>query len=173
MASKDTRHRVPHRNRVGLGYDVHRLCPGRPLVLGGVNVPCDSGLAGHSDGDVLVHAIMDALLGAAGLRDIGHYFPNTDPQYKNISSLRLLEQVGKLIQEQGWEVGNIDSSLAAENPQLAPFIDKMKENIGKTLGIDIDSVGIKVTTNEGLGFVGRGEGIVAWAVALLTKTSAK
>ena len=155
--------------RVGIGYDVHRLVSGRPLVLGGVNVPCDLGMAGHSDGDVLVHAIMDALLGAAGLKDIGHYFPNTDPQYKNISSLLLLERVRKLIEEKRWKIVNIDSSLVAESPKLSPFIDKMKENIGKTLGIDIDSIGIKVTTNEGLGFVGRGEGIAAWAVALLEK----
>ena len=158
-------------SRVGIGYDVHRLVAGRPLVLGGVLIPFDLGLAGHSDGDVLVHAIMDALLGAAGLRDIGHYFPNTDTQYKNISSLLLLERVGKLLQEKGWQIVNVDSSLAAESPRLALFIDKMKENIGKTLGIDIDSIGIKVTTNEGLGFVGRGEGMAAWAVGLIAKTS--
>ena len=157
--------------RVGIGYDVHRLGPGRLLVLGGVHVPFGQGLAGHSDGDVLVHAIMDALLGAAGLKDIGHYFPNTDPQYKNISSLLLLERVRKLIEEKGWEIVNVDSSLVAESPRLSPFIDKMKENIGKALGISIDLVGIKVTTNEGLGFVGRGEGMMAWVVALLTKTT--
>ncbi|MBF8304227.1 MAG: ispF [Dehalococcoidia bacterium] len=157
--------------RVGIGYDVHRLGPGRSLVLGGVHVPFDSGLVGHSDGDVLVHAIMDALLGAAGLKDIGHYFPNSDPQYKDISSLLLLERVRKLIEEKGREIVNVDSCIVAENPKLSPFIDKMKENIAKALGIDSDSIGIKVTTNEGLGFVGRGDGMVAWGVALLTKTS--
>ncbi|MDO8636459.1 MAG: 2-C-methyl-D-erythritol 2,4-cyclodiphosphate synthase [Dehalococcoidia bacterium] len=155
--------------RVGIGYDVHRLGPGRSLVLGGVHVPFDSGLVGHSDGDVLVHAIMDALLGAAGLKDIGYYFPNIDVQYKNISSLLLLERVRKLIEEKGREIVNVDSSIVAESPKLSPFIDKMKENIGKTLGIDIDSVGIKVTTNEGLGFVGRGEGMMAWAVVMVEK----
>ena len=156
-------------SRVGIGYDVHRLGPGRSLVLGGVHVPFDLGLVGHSDGDVLVHAIMDALLGAAGLKDIGHYFPNSDPRYKDISSLLLLERVRKLIEEKGWEIMNVDSSIVAESPKLSPFIDKMKENIGKTLGIDIDSIGIKITTNEGLGFVGRGEGIMAWGVVMVEK----
>lgn len=156
--------------RVGIGYDVHKLVSGRPLVLGGVHIPFGQGLAGHSDGDVLVHAIMDALLGAAGLKDIGHYFPNSDPQYKDISSLLLLERVRKLIEEKGREIVNVDSSIVAESPKLSHFIDKMKENIGKTMGIDIDSVGIKVTTNEGLGFVGRGEGMAAWVVVMVEKT---
>ncbi len=165
---RGTARRAPT-TRVGIGYDVHKLIPGRGLVLGGVHVPFDQGLAGHSDGDVLVHAVMDALLGAAGLKDIGHYFPNTDPQYKDISSLLLLGRVRNLIEEKGWEIVNVDSSIVAESPKLSPFIDKMKENIGKTLGIDIDSIGIKITTNEGLGFVGRGEGIMAWGVVMVEK----
>lgn len=163
----------PSQNRVGLGYDVHRLVPGRPLVLGGVQVPFDSGLEAHSDGDVLVHAIMDALLGAAGLKDIGVYFPDTDPQYRGISSLALLERVKGFVQAEGWEIVNIDSCLVAERPRLSPFIDTMKANIGGALGVGLECIGLKVTTNEGLGSVGRGEGMVGWAVALITKTSPK
>lgn len=159
--------RARGRNRIGLGYDVHRLVPGRPLVLGGVAIPGDRGLAGHSDGDVLAHAIMDALLGAAGLGDIGRHFPDTDPQYKGISSLVLLERVKGLIQGQGWRIVNIDASLAAERPRLASFMEPMRQNIGRALGIGPEGVGIKATTSEGLGFVGRGEGMAAWAVALL------
>lgn len=153
--------------RIGTGYDVHRLAEGLPLWLGGVQVPHTHGLVGHSDADVLLHAISDALLGAAALGDIGKHFPDTDPQYKGISSLKLLAHVGRLIREHGYSIGNIDSTVVAQRPRLAPFIMQMRLNIADTLGIDIDCVSVKATTTERLGFEGREEGISAQAVALL------
>ncbi len=153
--------------RVGIGYDVHPLVPQRRLVLGGVQVPFDRGLAGHSDADVLLHAIMDAVLGAAGLNDIGTYFPPHDPSYKNISSIALLRQVSGLVRERGWRVINTDATIIAERPRLLPFVADMKANVGAALGIGPDQVGIKATTSERLGFVGREEGMAAYAVALL------
>jgi 2-C-methyl-D-erythritol 2,4-cyclodiphosphate synthase len=153
--------------RIGTGYDVHVLGEGLPLWLGGVQVPHTHGLIGHSDADVLLHAICDALLGAAALGDIGKHFPDTDPQYKGISSLRLLAHVGALLQKHGYRVGNIDSTVAAQRPKLAPHIEQMRRNIADTLGIDIDQVSVKATTTEHLGFEGREEGISAQAVALI------
>lgn len=153
--------------RIGTGYDVHRLAEGLPLWLGGVQVPHTHGLVGHSDADVLLHAICDALLGAAALGDIGKHFPDTDPRYKGISSLKLLAHVGQLLAEKGYRVGNIDSTVAAQRPKLAPFISQMRHNIADTLGIDVDCVSVKATTTEHLGFEGREEGISAQAVALL------
>lgn len=153
--------------RIGTGYDVHVLREGLPLWLGGVQVPHTHGLIGHSDADVLLHAICDALLGAAALGDIGKHFPDTDPQYKGISSLRLLAHVGALLQKHGYRIGNIDSTVAAQRPKLAPHIEQMRRNIADTLGIDIDQVSVKATTTEHLGFEGREEGISAQAVALI------
>lgn len=153
--------------RVGLGYDLHRLVEGRPLFLGGVKIPFPKGLLGHSDGDVIIHAIMDALLGGAGLKDIGFYFPNTDPQYKDISSLLLLRKVKEILEKEGKKVVNIDATVLAQEPKISPFIEEMKMNIARTLGLKEEQIGIKATTGEGLGFVGRGEGIVAIAVALV------
>ena len=156
--------------RVGNGYDVHRLVEGRPLMLGGVDVPHERGLEGHSDADVLLHAIMDALLGAAGLEDIGHQFPPDDEQYRNISSLKLLATVRTLVADAGWRVVNLDSTVVAERPKLAPHLPRMKQAIAAELGVPVACVGIKATTNEGLGFAGRREGIAAIAVALLEKS---
>ncbi len=153
--------------RIGTGYDVHQLAEGLPLWLGGVQVPHTHGLVGHSDADVLLHAICDALLGAAALGDIGKHFPDTDPQYKGISSLKLLGHVGQLLKEKGYQVGNIDSTVAAQRPKLAPYIQQMRQNIADTLGISIDQVSVKATTTEHLGFEGRMEGISAQAIALL------
>lgn len=153
--------------RIGTGYDVHQLAEGLPLWLGGVLVPHTHGLVGHSDADVLLHAICDALLGAAALGDIGKHFPDTDPQYKGISSLRLLAHVGNLLKEHGYQVGNIDSTVAAQRPKLAPYIPQMRQNIADTLGISLDQVSVKATTTEHLGFEGRMEGISAQAIALL------
>ena len=153
--------------RIGTGYDVHRLGENLPLWLGGVNIPHSHGLIGHSDADVLLHAICDALLGAAALGDIGKHFPDTDPQYKGISSLKLLAHVGHLLTKHGYTVGNIDSTVAAQRPKLAPYIMQMRQNIADTLGIGIDQVSVKATTTEHLGFEGREEGISAQAVALL------
>ncbi len=155
--------------RTGLGYDVHRLAPGHKLVLGGVEIPFSHGLIGWSDADVLVHAVMDALLGAAGLGDIGVHFPPGDPQYKGISSLKLLERVGGMLKTGGWKVGNIDVAIVAEQPKLRPYIDAMCHNISKTLGIDAGSVNVKASTSEELGFIGREEGMAAWATALIEK----
>ncbi|MFC2058418.1 2-C-methyl-D-erythritol 2,4-cyclodiphosphate synthase [Chloroflexota bacterium] len=155
--------------RVGIGYDVHRLAQGRPLVLGGVEVPFERGLMGWSDADVLVHAIMDALLGAAALGDIGGYFPPGDPAYKEASSIALLSRVGDLLRQGDWDIGNIDAVLIAERPLLRPYIDQMRQNIGQALSIDKGRVGIKATTTEGLGFTGREEGIAAYAVAAIDK----
>ncbi|MGC8866444.1 MAG: 2-C-methyl-D-erythritol 2,4-cyclodiphosphate synthase [Bacteroidales bacterium] len=153
--------------RIGFGYDVHRLSEGYELWLGGVRIDYPLGAVGHSDADVLLHAICDALLGAATLRDIGFHFPDTDPRYKGISSLRLLENVGKLLQDKGYAVGNIDSTLVLQKPKVAPYIPFMQENIAGALGIEVDQVSVKATTSEGLGFEGRQEGVSAYAVALL------
>ncbi len=153
--------------RIGQGYDVHRLVPGRALILGGVEVPFGLGLLGHSDADVLTHAVMDALLGAAGLGDIGRHFPDSDPAYKGASSLRLLETVGALLTQHGFAVGNIDATLVAQAPKVAPHIAAIRQNIAGALGIPPENVNIKATTEEGLGFTGRGEGMAALAVVLL------
>lgn len=159
--------------RVGTGYDVHRLVEGRPLVLGGVVIQHELGLDGHSDGDALLHAVMDALLGAAGLEDIGHHFPPGDERFRNASSLRLLATVRSLVEEAGWNVVNVDSTVVAERPKLAPYLPLMKGAIAEVLGISEREVGIKATTNEGLGFAGRHEGIAAMAVALLVRREEK
>ncbi len=153
--------------RVGNGYDVHPLLPGRRLVLGGVDIPFDRGLGGWSDADVLTHAIIDALLGAAALGDIGQHFPPGDMRYKDISSLLLLEHVAALLREHGYTVGNVDATLVAEQPKMAPHIPQMRRRLADTLGIAQEQVSVKATTNEGLGALGAGEGIAAWAVALL------
>jgi len=153
--------------RVGTGYDVHRLEEGRDLILGGVKIPSERGLLGHSDADVLVHAIMDALLGAAALGDIGHYFPDTDPQYEGVSSLVLLKKVRELLGNELLFIGNIDATIIAQKPKLAPYIDQMKHTIAETLDIDERQLNIKATTEEGLGFTGSGEGIAAQAVCSL------
>lgn len=153
--------------RAGIGYDIHRLVEDRPLILGGVNIPFEKGLLGHSDADVLLHAICDALLGAAGLGDIGHHFPDKDPRYKDVSSLALLEKVKILIDRQSFEIMNIDCTIVAERPYLAPFLGDMKKGIADLLGIGIRQINIKATTNEGLGPAGQGEGIAAQAIALL------
>lgn len=156
--------------RIGHGYDVHRLIAGRKLVLGGVEIPYILGLDGHSDADVLLHAVMDALLGAAALGDIGRLFPDTDPAYKGISSVLLLETVAARIREAGYEVGNVDATIIAQKPKLAPHIPAMREIVAKTLGVDLDQINIKATTEEHLGFSGREEGIAAHAVCLLEKS---
>jgi len=153
--------------RVGIGYDVHPLVPGRRLILGGVEIQFDKGLLGYSDADVLTHAIMDALLGAAGLRDIGTHFPSEDSKYKDISSLLLLKEVRKLLKAKGFKVGNVDAVVVAEQPKISPFIEDMRGNISRTLGVNPEQVMVKATTADGLGFTGRGEGIAACAVALL------
>lgn len=153
--------------RVGMGYDVHKLTAGRPLILGGVTVPHTLGLLGHSDADVLVHAIMDALLGAAALGDIGKHFPDTDPVYKGASSIRLLEEVGRMIDEKLYVIGNIDATIIAQRPKMAPHIEQMRKNVAEALHIEVDQVNIKATTEEGLGFTGTGEGISSQAIASL------
>lgn len=153
--------------RIGMGYDVHRLSAGRKLIMGGVDIPYEKGLLGHSDADVLVHAIMDALLGAAALGDIGSHFPDTDLAYEGISSIRLLEHVGKLLADSGYAIGNIDATIIAQKPKMRPHIDQMRENIANALKIRPDQVGVKATTEEGLGFTGSGAGISAHAVCLL------
>ena len=155
--------------RVGMGYDVHRLTEGRDLILGGVKIPYEKGLLGHSDADVLAHAVMDALLGAAALGDIGMHFPDTDPKYKGISSIRLLEQVAALLDEQKYLIENIDATIIAQKPKMLPHIETMRKNIAEALKISVDQVNIKATTEEGLGFTGAGEGISAQAVCLLEK----
>ena len=154
--------------RIGQGYDVHRLVEGRTLILGGVTIPYEKGLLGHSDADVLVHAVMDALLGAAALGDIGQHFPDTDPRYEGISSIRLLEQVGALLEEKGFVIENIDATVVAQRPKLAPYREEMRKNIAAALRISQDQVGIKATTEEELGFTGAGEGISSTAITLLT-----
>ncbi|MCR4892108.1 MAG: 2-C-methyl-D-erythritol 2,4-cyclodiphosphate synthase [Lachnospiraceae bacterium] len=153
--------------RVGTGYDVHRLTQGRDLILGGVRIPYEKGLLGHSDADVLLHAIMDALLGAAALGDIGRHFPDTDPAYKGVSSLKLLETVGGLLEERHYLIENIDATVIAQRPKLKDHIPEMIGNIAKTLGIETDRVNVKATTEEGLGFTGSGEGIAAQAICAL------
>lgn len=154
--------------RVGIGYDVHRLVEGRDLIIGGVKIPHTLGLLGHSDADVLLHAVMDALLGAAGLGDIGKHFPDTDLQYKGISSVRLLEHVAALIEEKGYIVENIDATIIAQKPKMRPHIEKMELNIANALHIDISQVNVKATTEEGLGFTGTEQGISSQAVCALT-----
>ena len=155
--------------RVGIGYDVHRLTAGRKLILGGVEIPYGKGLLGHSDADVLVHAVMDALLGAAALGDIGKHFPDTDPEYEGISSIRLLEHVGRLLDEKGYVIENIDATIIAQRPKMRPYIDQMRENIAEALKIETDQVNVKATTEEGLGFTGSGEGISSQAVCALER----
>ena len=153
--------------RVGMGYDVHRLVPERDLIIGGVKIPYEKGLLGHSDADVLLHAIMDSLLGAAALGDIGKHFPDNDPAYKGADSLILLGRVGEILSEEGYVIENIDSTIIAQKPKMAPHIEQMRRNIADTLGLDISRVNVKATTEEGLGFTGTGEGISAQAVALI------
>ncbi len=153
--------------RVGHGYDVHRLAPGRKLILGGVEIPWELGLLGHSDADVLTHAVMDALLGAAGLRDIGHAFPDSDPAYEGISSLILLERVMEMLGDQGYGVGNVDATIIAQRPKLSPYLPEMREKLASVMGVPAGRVNVKATTEEGLGFTGAGEGVAAHAVALI------
>lgn len=153
--------------RIGFGYDVHRLCENRKLILGGVDVPHTLGLMGHSDADVLIHAVMDALLGAAALGDIGKLFPDSDEAFKDIDSMILLKKVGEVLAEKGYMVNNIDSTVAAQKPKLAPYIEQMRKNIADCLGVDVDAVSVKATTTEKLGFEGREEGISAYAVCTI------
>jgi len=155
--------------RIGMGYDVHRLTEGRKCIIGGVEIPFEKGLLGHSDADVLLHAIMDAMLGALALGDIGKHFPDTDPAYEGIDSFRLLERVDALIRNEGYAVGNIDATIIAQAPRMRPHIDMMRENIAEVLHIGTDRINVKATTEEGLGFTGSGEGISAQAICLLTK----
>ena len=154
--------------RIGTGYDVHRLVEGRKLILGGVDIPYEKGLLGHSDADVLVHAIMDALLGAAALGDIGLHFPDSDPAYERADSLSLAGHVSRILEDNGWIIENVDSTVIAQAPKLRPYIDQMRTNIARALRIDVTKVSVKATTEEHLGFTGRGEGISAQAAALLT-----
>ena len=153
--------------RIGHGYDVHRLVEGRPLILGGVNIPYELGLLGHSDADVLLHAVSDALLGAAGLGDIGKHFPDTDPQYKGADSLQLLNVVAQRVREAGYRVSNIDVTMIAQRPKLRPHIETMEHNIAAAVGVDVSRVNVKATTEEKLGFTGTGEGMSCHAVCLL------
>lgn len=155
--------------RIGMGYDVHKLVENRDLILGGVKIPYEKGLLGHSDADVLLHAIMDSLLGAAALGDIGKHFPDTDPKYKGISSMLLLEYTYQMMKKEGYQIGNIDSLILCEEPKMAPHIAKMKDNVARVLHCDITQVNIKATRGEKMGFVGRKEGIVAQSVVLLNK----
>lgn len=157
--------------RIGIGYDVHPLVKGRKLVLGGVGIPFAKGLEGWSDADVLTHAVMDALLGAAALGDIGQHFPPSEAEYKGISSLVLLDKVIEKLEERGWRVGNIDATVVAEKPRLSEYIDDMRQTLSQVLGIGIERVSIKASTNNGLGFIGRGEGIAAYAVAMIEDKS--
>lgn len=155
--------------RIGHGYDVHRLVEGRKLILGGVDIPWEKGLLGHSDADVLTHAVMDALLGAAGLGDIGKHFPDTDPAYAGADSVKLLEHVAGLLREHGFAVGNVDATILAQRPKLAPHIPLMRDNLARAMGVDPGRVNVKATTEEGLGFTGSGEGMAAHGVALIEK----
>ncbi|NLI89237.1 MAG: 2-C-methyl-D-erythritol 2,4-cyclodiphosphate synthase [Epulopiscium sp.] len=155
--------------RVGMSHDVHKLVSGRDLIIGGVTIPYQKGLLGHSDADVLVHAIMDAILGALGQGDIGKHFPDTDPLYKGASSLKLLEHVGEILDGMGYKIGNIDSTIIAQAPKMSPYIEEMRKNIAETLSINISQINIKATTEEGLGFTGSGEGISSQAIALIRK----
>ena len=153
--------------RIGMGYDVHKLVKKRDLILGGVKIPYELGLLGHSDADVLLHAIMDSLLGAAALGDIGKHFPDTDPKYKGISSIELLKHVGNLLSEHNYKIGNIDATIIAQRPKMAPHIPTMRENIASALNISIDQINVKATTEEGLGFTGEGLGISSQSICLL------
>ena len=155
--------------RIGLGYDVHKLVEGRPLIMGGVNIPHEKGLLGHSDADVLIHAIMDGMLGALALGDIGKHFPDTDEEYKGADSMKLLKCVNDLINEKGYVVNNIDSIIIAQSPKMAPHIQSMRKNIADVLNTSIDNISVKATTEEGLGFTGTGEGISSQAVCLIDK----
>ncbi len=157
--------------RIGMGYDVHRLVEGRKCILGGVEIPYEKGLLGHSDADVLIHAVMDALLGAAALGDIGKHFPDTDPAYAGISSMKLLEHVGMLLEENLFLIENIDATIIAQAPKMRPHIDTMRANMAKALGIDVSQINVKATTEEGLGFTGSGEGISAQAICMLASPS--
>ena len=159
--------------RVGMGYDVHRLVEGRKLIIGGVEIPYEKGLLGHSDADVLLHAIMDALLGAAALGDIGKHFPDTDERYKGADSMKLLSEVKRLLEEKLYIIENIDATVIAQSPKMAPYIDQMRENICNCLCIDKDQVNIKATTEEGLGFTGKKEGISAQAICCISKADRK
>ena len=152
-------------SRFGMGYDVHQLVEGRKLIIGGVEIPFEKGLLGHSDADVLLHAISDALLGAAALGDIGKHFPDTDERYKGADSLKLLEEVGRLLAEKGYTVGNVDATIVAQRPKMAPHIPVMRENIARVLHVDVDRINVKATTEEHFGFTGSGQGISAYAVA--------
>ena len=151
--------------RFGMGYDVHQLVENRKLIIGGVDIPYEKGLLGHSDADVLLHAISDALLGAAALGDIGKHFPDTDPRYKGADSLKLLEEIGNLLAAKGYVVGNVDATIVAQKPKMLPHIPQMRENIAKVLRVDIDQINVKATTEEHLGFTGSGQGISSYAVA--------
>ena len=157
--------------RLGMGYDVHKLVEDRDLILGGVKIPYSLGLLGHSDADVLLHAIMDSLLGAAALGDIGKHFPDSDHRYKGISSIELLKHVGSLLKENNWLIENIDSTIIAQKPKMAPHIENMRKNISEALNINIDQINVKATTEEGLGFTGEGKGISSQSICLLTKKS--
>ena len=156
--------------RVGYGYDVHRLVEGRKLILGGVEIAFEKGLLGHSDADVLLHAVTDALFGAAAMGDIGSHFPDTDPQYKGSDSLMLLGKCGELLKQAGWQVENIDSTIVAQRPKLLPYIPQMRENIAHVLGLSVEQISIKGKTEEGLGFTGAGEGMAVHAVCLISKS---
>lgn len=156
--------------RIGHGYDVHRLVENRPLILGGVSIPYEKGLLGHSDADVLTHAVMDALLGAAALRDIGYHFPDTDPTYAGADSLKLAERVASLLRSNGYEIGNVDATLIAQRPKIAPYIEQMRKNLAQALCIEIGQINVKATTEEHLGFTGEGLGMAAHAVALIVRS---
>lgn len=155
--------------RIGHGYDVHRLTEGRPLILGGIHIPYERGLLGHSDADALAHAVMDALLGAAALGDIGGLFPDSDERWRGADSLRLLEQVTALLAENGWEIGNVDATVLAQAPKLAPYIPEMRQKLAVAMGVNASQVSVKATTEEHLGFTGAGEGMACHAVALLSR----
>ncbi len=155
--------------RIGIGYDAHPLSPNRKLIIGGINIPFNKGLSGHSDADVLTHAIIDALLGAAGLRDIGSHFPAGEPEFKDISSLKLLDKVGSMLKKGRYEINNIDATIIAQEPRMSPFIDEMRSRLSQTLGIDLSQITIKATTTNGLGFIGRQEGIAALSVAMINE----
>lgn len=155
--------------RVGIGYDVHRLVEGRKLIIGGEEIPFERGLLGHSDADVLLHAIKDAILGATALGDIGKHFPDTDPKFKGASSIALLKVVNNMVKDKGYRINNIDSIIIAQKPKMAPYIDKMRTNVADALEMDVDSINIKATTTEGLGFAGTGEGIAAQAIVTVDK----
>ena len=157
--------------RVGMGYDVHRLVPDRDLIIGGVKIPYEKGLLGHSDADVMLHAVMDALLGAAALGDIGKHFPDTDEKYNGVSSLKLLEHVGKLLDENNYIIENIDATIIAQKPKMRPYIDEMRKNIADVLKLNINQVNVKATTEEGLGFTGSGEGISSQAICSLNSVT--